>query len=133
MSIKNVLAILTLGLVSSAPVVAHHAFCAEYSKQQITITGTVTKLEWQNPHTFIYIDVKPESTFGRGANWVVLLGNPHALGSRTPPVTRDTFKVGDQLTVRGNPARDGTPRLGECINPQFDIVAHTPVNSKPKP
>jgi hypothetical protein len=131
MSINNAFAILTLGVVSSTPVVAHHGGCAVVLQQQTTITGTVTKLEWRNPHTWIYIDVKDK--YGKVTNWGVHLGAPSALASRTPPVTFYTFKLGDQLTVSGNPATNGMPRLGECPEPPIDIVAHTPASSKPKP
>ena len=85
--------------------IAHHSFGAEYDVQKpITVTGALTKIEWTNPHTHIYLDVKDEQ--GNVVNWQ-LEGYPpvalHRLGWK-----RDvTMKVGDTLTVTGWRARDG--------------------------
>ena len=84
---------------------AHHSFGAEYDVQKpITLTGVLTKIEWTNPHTHIYLDVKDEQ--GKVVNWQ-LEGYPpvalHRIGWK-----RDvTMKVGDTLTVTGWRARDG--------------------------
>ena len=90
---------------SSAP--AHHSFSAEFDgNKRLKLTGTVTKVMWQNPHTFFYIDVKDEKT-GKVTNWGMEMGSPNILmrnGWR-----RDTLKVGDVVTVDCALAKDGTP------------------------
>jgi hypothetical protein len=92
-------------LVTAAPVVAHHSFAAEYdAAKPIKLTGTVTKIEWTNPHCFFYIDVKSES--GKIETWALELGNPNALlrNGWTPK----SVKIGDEVTVEGTRAKDGT-------------------------
>jgi len=85
-------------ILGAVPVSAHHAFAAEYDAQKpITITGTVTKLEWLNPHARIYIDVKDES--GKIANWDCELGPPNGLMRRG--WTRNSLKPGHVITVTG--------------------------------
>lgn len=95
--------VLTLA-ASSAP--AHHSFAAEFDRNRPTkMTGTVTKVLWQNPHTFFYIDVKDEKT-GKVANWGVEMGSPNILmrnGWR-----RDTMKIGDVVVVDGHLAKDNS-------------------------
>ena len=85
-------------IVAAVPVSAHHAFAAEYdSTKPITITGTVTKLEWLNPHARIYVDVKDES--GNVVNWDCELGPPNGLMRRG--WTRNSLKPGHVITVTG--------------------------------
>jgi len=94
-----------LGALLAVPAAAHHSFGAEYDvNQPITLTGTLTKVEWTNPHTHIYVDVTGAD--GKIVSWQ-LEGYPptalHRLGWR-----RDvTMKVGDEITVSGWRARDG--------------------------
>jgi hypothetical protein len=93
-------------LVAAAPVMAHHSFAAEYdASKPIKLTGTVTKIEWTNPHCFFYIDVKDEKS-GKTENWAFELGNPNALlrNGWTP----NSVKIGDAVTVEGTRAKDGT-------------------------
>lgn len=83
---------------------AHHAFNAEYDGSRVTRwAGTVTKVEWMNPHARFYIDVKDAS--GAVANWNFEMGSPVQL--RRQGWSRDSLKVGDQITVDGYPAKDG--------------------------
>jgi len=103
---KNGFAILTAILaIAAMPMAAHHSFAAEYdSTKPIDVTGTVTKVEWTNPHARLYIDVK--DTDAHIINWNFELGGPlqlNRLGWK-----RDAVKVGDQLTVQGYLAKDGS-------------------------
>ena len=95
------------GLVLAAlPVMAHHSFAAEYDeKKPITLTGSVTKLEWMNPHARFYVDVKDAS--GKVTNWEFELANLNALIRRG--WTRNSLKPGDVITVDGYLAKDGSP------------------------
>jgi len=93
-------------LLATAPAIAHHSFAAEYdATKPIKLTGTVTKIEWTNPHCYFYIDVKNEET-GKTENWALELGNPNALlrNGWTP----NAVKIGEAVTVEGTRAKDGT-------------------------
>jgi uncharacterized protein DUF6152 len=92
-------------LVSAMPVFAHHSFEAEYdSSKPMKITGTVTKIEWTNPHARFYVDVKDEN--GKVINWNFELGSPNVLTRQG--WRRDALKTGDQVTVEGYLAKDGS-------------------------
>jgi len=92
-------------LVSAVPVAAHHSFEAEYdSKKPVEVKGTVTKMEWMNPHARFYVDVKDES--GKVTNWNFELGSPNVL--KRQGWSRDSLKVGDMVTVEGYLAKDGS-------------------------
>jgi len=92
-------------LFSVAPVFAHHAFTAEYdSSKTRQFVGTVTKVEWTNPHARFYLDVKDDR--GAVTNWNFELGSPlflRKLGWRS-----DSLKIGDQVSVEGYLAKDGS-------------------------
>jgi hypothetical protein len=102
-SLLCVLAI-AMGL-ASAPAFAHHSFAAEYdNKKPVDLTGTVTKVEWMNPHARFYLDVKDES--GKVTNWEFELGSPNGLMRQG--WTRNSMKIGDQISVQGSMAKDGS-------------------------
>jgi hypothetical protein len=100
-------ALLVVGLCV-VPVAAHHSFSAEYdSKKVTTITGTVTKVEWMNPHVYFFIDV--EGADGKVANWACEMGPPNGL--QRSGWTRNTMKIGDEVTVNGTLAKDGSNQV----------------------
>ena len=87
-----------------APMMAHHSFSAEYDRSKpITLKGTVTKVEWMNPHARFYVDVKDDS--GAVANWEFELGSPNGLMRQG--WSRNSLKEGDVVTVSGSRAKDG--------------------------
>ena len=113
----TVVAVATL-LLTTAVVSAHHSFSAEFDLDKpIRLTGVVTKLEWTNPHAWFYIDVKDES--GKVTNWGWELGSPNGL-LRTG-WTRNSLKVGTEVTVEGSRARDG----GNTANARDVIITST--------
>src|SRR5688572_33009201 len=91
-------------LLGAASLNAHHSFDAEYdSKKPITVTGYVTKLDWINPHAYVYIDTRDES--GAVKNYRIEMGPPYALARGG--WKRDTLKIGDKVTVRSEERRVG--------------------------
>jgi Family of unknown function (DUF6152) len=92
-------------LTTTAPVDAHHAFAAEFdASRPIKLRGTVTKMEWINPHTWIHIDVKrPNGTVER---WAIEGGPPNALFRRG--FNRDSLPTGIEIVVEGFQAKDGS-------------------------
>jgi hypothetical protein len=90
--------------MAAVPVLAHHSFAAEYdANKHQDFTGTVTKVEWMNPHVRFYVDVKDAS--GKTANWEFEIGNPSGLMRRG--WTRNSMKAGDTVTVNAYLAKDG--------------------------
>jgi len=94
-------------LAAVVPVMAHHSFAAEFdAKKAVKLQGTVTKMEWINPHAWIYLDVK--NTDGSVTNWMVEAGAPNALLRRG--WTKASLLPGTEILVEGYQAKDGANR-----------------------
>ena len=97
---------LGLALTVAAPLFAHHSFAAEYGNEPANLKGAVTKIEWQNPHVFFYIDVRDEET-GKVTNWALEMGAPSVI--QRNGWRRNTMKIGDLVIVTGTKAKNGKP------------------------
>jgi hypothetical protein len=105
---KYLSGIILLVAVSAVPALAHHPFAAEYDwKKPMTITGTVTSFNWENPHTMLVVKGRDDS--GAEAEWTVELGSPGRL-SRFGWTTRQ-LKAGDRVSVDGWLAKSGQKHL----------------------
>ena len=92
-------------VLAAASVSAHHAFAAEFdANKPITLKGTVTKMEWINPHSWIHLDVKGSD--GKIVSWMIEGGAPNALLRRG--FTKDSLPAGTQILVEGYQAKNGT-------------------------
>ena len=89
---------------NASSVIAHHSFAAEFDiTKPVTLTGKVTKIEWTNPHAFLFIDVQDKQT-GAVTNWEIEMGSPNGLTRLG--WTRTLLKTGDEVTVEGSLGRN---------------------------
>ena len=104
---KPIAAFALLSVLAVVPVSAHHAFAAEFdAKKPVKLRGTVTKMEWINPHAWIRIDVK--KTDGAVEEWMIETGTPNTLLRRG--FTRESLKDGTEVIVDGYQSKDGSLR-----------------------
>ena len=105
--IFTALLVAAMTALAAQPTAAHHSFAAEFdANAPIELTGTVTKVEWANPHTYFYMDVT--SPKGEVENWALEMGSPNGLMRRG--WTRDSMKIGDVVMVTGSRAKDGSTK-----------------------
>jgi len=107
----NAPALLVASILCMIPgsTLAHHSISAEFDgSRRVVLSGTITKVEWTNPHTFFFVDAKDPGT-GQIVSWACELGSPNMLS--TLGWTRSTLKVGMMVTFSGVLARDGSYRL----------------------
>src|SRR5919109_1168542 len=101
---KHVLLVAAIAIVASARPDAHHSFAAEFdASKAIRLNGTLTKVEWTNPHIYFYLDVKDET--GNVVHWTCESGAPGALSRRG--WKRGDLKLGDTVIVDGYRAKNG--------------------------
>ena len=103
-------------IMAAVPMLAHHSFAAEYDRaKSVKLRGTVTKVEWMNPHARFYLDVKGDD--GKVVNWEFELGSPNGLMRQG--WTRNSLKEGEVVQVQGSRAKDGS-NLVNASNVAFE-------------
>ena len=105
MQTKGIIGLVMVGLLAmaAAPVVAHHAFSAEFDADRARqLAGKVTKVEWINPHAWIHIET------AEGVHWMIEGGTPNTLFRRG--FTKDSLQIGAEIVVDGYQAKDGTDK-----------------------
>ena len=105
------------------PVLAHHSFSAEFdSTKNVTLTGVITNVKWQNPHVYFYVDVKDPAT-GKVTNYGCEMGSPNGvLGNG---LSRNALRVGLVVSLNGSMAKNGTP----TVNARTVTVDGKPYNA----
>ncbi|HXP89125.1 MAG TPA: DUF6152 family protein [Bryobacteraceae bacterium] len=114
-------AVLASGFLTVVPALAHHSFEAEFDGDKTaTVTGVVTKIDWTNPHAWVYMNIKDEA--GATKTFAVELGPPYALVRNG--WKRDTVKIGDTVTVQGAAmAKDGSSRAGSLPSTRMMLTS----------
>ena len=104
---KSLIAVSGLVLATAALLFAHHSFAAEFdANKRVTLKGTVTKVDWRNPHIYVYLNVKDDT--GKVTEWACEGGPPNVLLRQG--WTRNSVKEGDEVTIDGAVAKDGSKR-----------------------
>jgi hypothetical protein len=106
MRVRTSLLALGFAVTVAAPLLAHHSFAAEYGTDPAHLEGAVTKIEWQNPHVFFYIDVRDPQT-EKVSNSALEMGAPAVI--QRNGWTRNSMKIGDIVIVDGTKAKNGKP------------------------
>lgn len=105
MKVKFAIAALVLCAAAGLPAAAHHSFAAEFdASKAIRVTGTLTKIDWANPHIYFYLDAKEDD--GNTAKWSCEAGSPGALSRQG--FKKGDLKLGDTVIVDGYRAKDGS-------------------------
>ncbi len=105
MKVRLAIFVAGVSLAAVVPLLAHHSFAAEFdASKAVRVTGTLTKIEWTNPHTYFYVDVKEDN--GSVVKWSCEAGSPGALSRRG--FKRGDLKLGDAIVVDGYRAKDGS-------------------------
>jgi len=107
MKLKSTFALAAFAVATVAPVWAHHSFAAEFDdRKPLKLTGTVTKMEWTNPHSWIHLDVKGPD--GKVTSWMIEAGSPNALYRLG--YNKNMLPVGTEIVVDGYHAKDNSNR-----------------------
>ena len=107
MKMKSLMVVSALVLAAAAQLFAHHSFAAEFdANKRVTLKGTVTKVDWRNPHIYVYLNVKDDN--GKVTEWACEGGPPNVL--LREGWTRNSVKEGDEVTIDGAVAKDGSKR-----------------------
>jgi len=128
----RLVAVAVMLLSAAVPVLAHHAFSAEFDQSKpVKVSGEITKLEWVNPHAWLFIDVK--GTDGKTVGWRFEMGAPNAL--LRAGWSRSDIKVGTPVTISGFLARAGGP-VGNAFQVRLpdgrDLFASSSIKDAPK-
>jgi hypothetical protein len=109
MKLRTLFTALLFAVISAVPIVAHHSINAEFdSTKQINLAGTVINVDWMNPHTYVFVDVK-DTSVRKTRTWACELASPSELERRG--FTRESLKVGMSVRVMGTRAKDGSFKI----------------------